>query len=166
LNRARGPASRRTVGLSDDRFRVDDEEDVQLPRSVQMTSSPPAGWYPDPSGATGQRWWDGQAWSATVAPEPQPSPTVPMYSSANAYQVPQSAAAGSNLYASNRFTFITIAIVAVYIVIAVETRFVIFGFLPLAMSLRSKRAREPLAPLAIGAACLSIVVAAALIFGH
>jgi Protein of unknown function (DUF2510) len=26
--------------------------------------NPPAGWYPDPSGAPGQRYWDGQQWMA------------------------------------------------------------------------------------------------------
>lgn len=29
--------------------------------------STPAGWYPDPSG-TGQRWWDGTAWTDNTAP--------------------------------------------------------------------------------------------------
>jgi hypothetical protein len=24
---------------------------------------PPAGWYPDPSGIPGERWWDGRGWS-------------------------------------------------------------------------------------------------------
>jgi hypothetical protein len=24
---------------------------------------PPAGWYPDPSGRPGERWWDGRGWS-------------------------------------------------------------------------------------------------------
>jgi len=27
---------------------------------------PPAGWYPDPGGQPGQRWWDGKGWSAVV----------------------------------------------------------------------------------------------------
>ncbi|MGH9093088.1 MAG: DUF2510 domain-containing protein, partial [Acidimicrobiales bacterium] len=27
---------------------------------------PPAGWYPDPSGMSGERWWDGRGWSPHV----------------------------------------------------------------------------------------------------
>ena len=34
------------------------------------TSPPPPGWYPDPSGAPGQRYWDGTAWH-TAAPQQQ-----------------------------------------------------------------------------------------------
>jgi hypothetical protein len=29
-----------------------------------MTSLPPAGWYPNPSGAPGQRYFDGRDWTA------------------------------------------------------------------------------------------------------
>lgn len=32
------------------------------------TPSIPAGWYPDPDGAQRQRWWDGEQWTADVAP--------------------------------------------------------------------------------------------------
>jgi hypothetical protein len=32
--------------------------------------SPPPGWYPDPGGSGGQRWWDGGNWAATAAPGP------------------------------------------------------------------------------------------------
>ena len=35
----------------------------------------PPGWYADPAGGTGQRWWDGYAWSdAVVLPQQAPPP--------------------------------------------------------------------------------------------
>jgi uncharacterized protein DUF4328/uncharacterized protein DUF2510 len=35
----------------------------------------PPGWYPDPAGGPGQRWWDGYAWTeATVLPQQPPPP--------------------------------------------------------------------------------------------
>lgn len=59
----------------------------------------------------------------------------------------------------NRYAFITFGIVALYFFIAMSTRVVFFGILPLGMSIRSKRGNEPLAAFAIGAAVLSILVA-------
>src|SRR3981081_2553752 len=43
-----------------------------------MTTPPtPAGWYPDPDGSGGQRYWDGSAWTEHQAPgiatTPEPS---------------------------------------------------------------------------------------------
>lgn len=38
----------------------------------QTPQTPPAGWYPDPSGTPGERFWDGQAWSQATR-DPQPS---------------------------------------------------------------------------------------------
>jgi hypothetical protein len=39
---------------------------------------PPAGWYPDPTGKPGQKYWDGQAWHdaapATASPAYAPTP--------------------------------------------------------------------------------------------
>ncbi len=32
------------------------------------SSLPPAGWYPDPSGAGGHRYWDGRSWTGQVQP--------------------------------------------------------------------------------------------------
>jgi TM2 domain/Protein of unknown function (DUF2510) len=38
-----------------------------------MTSSQPAaGWYPDPSGGPGQKYWDGSQWSEAVPSTPGP----------------------------------------------------------------------------------------------
>jgi hypothetical protein len=36
------------------------------------TPSTPAGWYPDPEGTGGQRYWDGFAWTEHRAPPPAP----------------------------------------------------------------------------------------------
>lgn len=33
-----------------------------------MTDAPPPGWYADPAGGGGLRWWDGTAWSQLVTP--------------------------------------------------------------------------------------------------
>jgi len=66
----------------------------------------------------------------------------------------------------NRYAFITFGIVALYIVLAIATHFVLIGILPLGMSLRSRAAREPLAPVAIAAAVISIVIAIATLTHH
>jgi hypothetical protein len=36
--------------------------------SLHGAGEPAAGWYPDPEGAAGQRWWDGTRWSEHRAP--------------------------------------------------------------------------------------------------
>jgi membrane protease YdiL (CAAX protease family) len=35
---------------------------------------PPPGWYPDPAGQLGFRWWDGHDWTWHVVPYPAPHP--------------------------------------------------------------------------------------------
>ena len=37
----------------------------QLPKQGQAA---PAGWYPDPTGASGQRYWDGKSWTSHMGP--------------------------------------------------------------------------------------------------
>lgn len=41
------------------------------------TPQTPAGWYADPDGSGGQRYWDGHAWTEHQAPVPQPPPPPP-----------------------------------------------------------------------------------------
>lgn len=45
-----------------------------------MTSTPqqpPAGWYPDPAGTDGERFWDGVGWSSSTRDKPTQEPTPP-----------------------------------------------------------------------------------------
>ncbi len=57
----------------------------------------PPGWYADPAGGPGQRWWDGYAWSdAVVAPTTPPGPPPPWA----AASVRMSSAAASSLVKS------------------------------------------------------------------
>jgi Scramblase/Protein of unknown function (DUF2510) len=53
---------------------------------------PPPGWYPDPAGGAGTRWWDGQGWTdhvqapaASQPPQPTPpqTPTPPQFAEAD-----------------------------------------------------------------------------------
>lgn len=39
--------------------------------------TPTPGWYPDPSGAPLQRYWDGASWSGHTAPPTGPAPAAP-----------------------------------------------------------------------------------------
>jgi uncharacterized protein YxjI len=40
---------------------------------------PPPGWYPDPAGGSGTRWWDGQVWTEHVQQPPARPPVPPEY---------------------------------------------------------------------------------------
>jgi hypothetical protein len=146
---------------------------------------PVAGWYPDPSGGSGQRWWDGQAWSAAMSPGPVTVSATSATASNHGYtgstfapgasssvsanggsSAPRHYGGPASAGASNKYAFITFAVVAVYLVVALESRVVLFGVLPLGFSLRSKRAAEPLAPIAIAAAVVGILIAAIKLFAH
>ncbi len=62
------------------------------------TTAPPPGWYPDPAGGGGTRWWDGTAWTDQVgqpAPGGQPGYGQPGYGATvpPGYAVPSEAPA-------------------------------------------------------------------------
>ena len=44
---------------------------------VPPTSSPPAGWYPDPAEPSVIRWWDGAQWTHHLQPAPHAADPVP-----------------------------------------------------------------------------------------
>ena len=44
-----------------------------LGRMTEMPQQPPSGWYPDPAGGPGERFWDGQAWSQATREKQEPT---------------------------------------------------------------------------------------------
>jgi hypothetical protein len=74
----------------------------------------PPGWYPDPAGGPGRRWWDGYEWTdATVLPQqPPPPPPQPAWAEAAPPQGPPTevapwAAAAQRLSAFNTEAMVT-----------------------------------------------------------
>lgn len=134
---------------------------------MTMHTSPDAGWYADPNGGPGLRYWDGGSWTAAT----QQAPVASGYpAAADTFQgygptsgAPGYPAAGSpypagglpanrppvHFFARNRYFAITAAVCAVYAVIALFTNFAFFGVLPALYTFRSFQAKEPLAIVAL-----------------
>ncbi|MFH5230274.1 DUF2510 domain-containing protein [Antrihabitans spumae] len=55
---ARGPESRSTR-----------PEPVHLAQAAPISQGPPPGWYPEPQGSGGKRWWDSTTWTDHRQPE-------------------------------------------------------------------------------------------------
>jgi hypothetical protein len=134
------------------------------------TSAAPAGWHPDPANPSGAlRWWNGVAWTdhiqqpvatgAAPASMPVAQTPVPYANYENfapnyaARQVPRT------FVQRNSISLTAMAVVAVYIVIALSTRVVLLGVFPVLLSVRAIRRKEVLAPFAVGAAVIAIGVA-------
>jgi hypothetical protein len=108
------------------------------------------GWYIDPADTGVMRRWDGHGWTAdTVAAPPQPVYTRPPN---------RSGAAGwaSTLFRSNSTSLIAVLVCALYLVIDRYTGFVIFGVIPISLSITAIRRREPLWIIAVVATILAV----------
>ncbi len=118
-------------------------------------TAPTAGWYADPNGAPGLRYWNGTGWTDSTQPAPYgqsgayPGSFPPGPAAAPAYPpVPTPGNAGATLWAQNRTSFVTVAICIVYLLIAGFAHLVFFGILPVLYTVRSFQAKESLAWLA------------------
>jgi hypothetical protein len=65
----------------------------------------------------------------------------------------------AGLYQQNRTTVTVLGVVAGYLLLAAATHIVLFGILPLSMSIGAVRRREPFAFVAVIAAVLALVLA-------
>ena len=149
-----------------------------------MNAVPP-GWHPDPNLPPGSlRWWDGSQWTEHVhTPQTEPraavggaQATATIATAATSTSAePQAATATGleqfatsgvssigrerSLFERNPTTFWTLAVVAIYLFIDTSTGVTILGIFPVGLSIRSFRHGEPLAPLAMAAAVLAVLVA-------
>jgi hypothetical protein len=141
---------------------------------MSMSTAPP-GWHPDPAAPQAQlRWWDGTRWTEHVQPRAQQAPApvaAAGWSGGHGWQ--QSRGWGHSTPApnfgftqQNKFSLITGGIVAVYVFLALTTGIVFIGILPILMSVRALRRKEPLGPLAVGAAILAVIIALAALAGR
>jgi hypothetical protein len=137
-----------------------------------------AGWYPDPAGGAQQRWWDGAQWTNDTAPVaagagyPAQQPAW-VYGQSVQQGYPQgqygqqtagypiqgtNAPQQASSWRRNRYSFITMIVGVVYVLLAFEAHLVVIGILPVLMTVRAFRAREKLAPAAALVAGIAVAI--------
>ncbi|GAB3217208.1 DUF4352 domain-containing protein [Mycolicibacterium hippocampi] len=79
------------------------------------TPQTPAGWYSDPDGSSGQRYWDGNTWTHHRADAPQPPPPPP--------GPPPPDATGAHRQLLVRYLAVCAALLAVLVAVAVYAAF-------------------------------------------
>jgi hypothetical protein len=132
-----------------------------------MTTSA-AGWYPDPAGSGGLRWWDGFTWSDQVQPAVQPSAApAQAWDGGQQWGVgapepqqwtgQQTHPAPAGFAKQNTNSLIVAALVVICVVLAATTGYVVFALVPVFFGIRAVQAKEPLAWPAIGVAAALLI---------
>ena len=117
----------------------------------------PAGWYPDPYVAGTMRYWDGNAWSeqtATGYDHPAPSGS----SVYDPYQRTVTSRPKLTFTEANQQSLVAIGFAVGYLVIAQFAGIVFLGIIPVMAGVRAVGRKEPLAPMAMVVAIVSIVL--------
>ena len=135
-----------------------------------MTTSP-AGWYADPAGSGGQRWWNGTSWGEQVQPasqalvppgaaQGQPWGARPAGQQWGA-RAPQQWApqAPATFVKRNTASLVVFGIALVYLLLVATVHIVVLGFLPAVLAARAVRQKEPLAWPAVGVAAAVLIFA-------
>ncbi|MCW2525026.1 MAG: hypothetical protein JWO63_3361, partial [Frankiales bacterium] len=106
-----------------------------------------------------QFWTAPPAWSAQPSPQPQaPQPNQQWDDLMSRHAAPPPS---TSLLTRNRYTAITAGIAALYLVLAVAAHIALIGILPVVMSRRAFRAKEPLAIASAVIAGICLVLALA-----
>lgn len=133
-----------------------------------MSDGPIPGWYPDPQNPSGQRWWDGTAWTAHTTAATAGGQTV---GSTTPYvrNLPPSGA-GRGLYrrsgSADRTALSAMALSAVYVVLAVVAHVWFIGIFPIFMSVRAMRAGSKLGPVALAVSIAAAIASIAISTHH
>ncbi|RMI30956.1 DUF2510 domain-containing protein [Nocardia stercoris] len=113
------------------------------------------GWYPDPARPTDLRRWDGYAWTDESRPAPaQPAPSRH-----------RAAEPSGQFWDRSRLSIVAVVVSLVYLVVDNYTHFVIFGLIPISLSIQAVKRREPLCAAAI-VGTIAAVAAPFLLFPH
>lgn len=137
-----------------------------------MTTTP-AGWYPDPAGSGGQRWWNGSTWGDQVQPAPQPvaQPAQQWGAGAPAQQPqwgtgtapqwgPQPPAAPQSFAKANSTSIAAIVVSLLLVVLLATAHIVVLAVLPLFLAISAVQRKEQLAWPAAGITAAVLIFAA------
>lgn len=134
--------------------------------------TPPAAFPGTPSSgvgfAAGQVPPGGARPSAGMVPYPgaAPQPAPPFHPGPGVPMVPTFRPAKKSFAQGNAMAFAAIGVAALYLVLAAVTHIVFIGIVPVVLAIRALQQRETLAPLALVAAIVAVVVGFSVLAHH